>query len=55
MDRPLYARFNAVTMRAASWTGTPAIKGRTESTRMALLTFSLIGLQYVFFFPFVSG
>ncbi|KAL1986718.1 hypothetical protein VTN96DRAFT_5923 [Rasamsonia emersonii] len=33
-------------MRAASWTGTPAIKGRTESTRMALLTFSLIGLQF---------
>ncbi|KAL1968290.1 hypothetical protein VTN77DRAFT_2125 [Rasamsonia byssochlamydoides] len=33
-------------MRAASWTGTPSIKGRTEATRMALLTFSLIGLQF---------
>jgi hypothetical protein len=30
---------------AASWAGTPAIKGSTESMRMALLTFSLIGLQ----------
>ena len=27
--------------------GTPSIKGRTESTRMALLTFSLTGLSYV--------
>ncbi|KAL1958910.1 hypothetical protein VTO42DRAFT_3463 [Malbranchea cinnamomea] len=26
--------------------GTPSIKGRTESTRMALLTFSLVGLQF---------
>ena len=31
----------------ASWVGTPSIKGSTESVRMALLTFSLIGLQYV--------
>lgn len=31
----------------ASWAGTPAIKGSTESMRMMLLTFSLIGLQYV--------
>jgi hypothetical protein len=30
---------------AASWAGQPAIKGSTESMRMALLTFSLIGLQ----------
>lgn len=30
---------------AASWAGQPAIKGSTESVRMALLTFSLIGLQ----------
>jgi hypothetical protein len=30
---------------AASWVGQPAIKGSTESMRMALLTFSLIGLQ----------
>ena len=30
----------------ASWVGTPHIKGSTESIRMALLTFSLIGLQY---------
>ena len=29
----------------ASWAGQPAIKGSTESMRMALLTFSLIGLQ----------
>jgi len=32
----------------ASWVGQPAIKGSTEPMRMALLTFSLIGLQYVF-------
>lgn len=31
----------------ASWAGQPAIKGSTESMRMALLTLSLIGLQYV--------
>ena len=31
--------------QAASWVGTPSIKGKTESIRMALLTFSLIGLQ----------
>lgn len=30
---------------AASWAGQPSIKGSTESMRMALLTFSLIGLQ----------
>lgn len=30
----------------ASWVGQPAIKGSTESMRMALLTLSLIGLQY---------
>lgn len=34
----------------ASWAGTPVIKGSTESVRMMLLTFSLIGLQYVPFF-----
>jgi hypothetical protein len=31
----------------ASWAGQPAIKGSTESMGMVLLTFSLIGLQYV--------
>jgi hypothetical protein len=31
----------------ASWAGQPAIKGSTESMRMILLTFSLIGLQCV--------
>ncbi|KAI9680000.1 MAG: hypothetical protein M1817_005015 [Caeruleum heppii] len=31
---------------AASWAGTPSIKGSSESMRMALLTFSLIGLQF---------
>jgi hypothetical protein len=30
---------------AASWAGQPAIKGSTESMRMALLTFCLIGLS----------
>ncbi|KAG8630086.1 hypothetical protein KVT40_001705 [Elsinoe batatas] len=30
----------------AQWTGTPSIKGSTESIRMALLTFSLVGLQF---------
>lgn len=32
----------------ASWAGQPAIKGSSETMRMALLTFSLIGVQYVF-------
>ncbi|KAL8677858.1 MAG: hypothetical protein Q9186_005744 [Xanthomendoza sp. 1 TL-2023] len=32
--------------QSASWTGTPSIKGSTESIRMALLTFSLVGLQF---------
>ncbi|OQE29401.1 hypothetical protein PENSTE_c002G04707 [Penicillium steckii] len=30
----------------ARWAGTPSIKGKSESTRMALLTFSLVGLQF---------
>ncbi|KAF1851002.1 sucrose transport protein SUC2 [Cucurbitaria berberidis CBS 394.84] len=30
----------------AQWTGTPSVKGSTESMRMALLTASLIGLQF---------
>lgn len=30
----------------ASWVGQPAIKGSSESMRMALLTLSLIGLQF---------
>jgi hypothetical protein len=29
----------------ASWSGQPHIKGSTEAMRMALLTFSLVGLQ----------
>ncbi|KAE8349953.1 MFS/sugar transport protein-domain-containing protein [Aspergillus coremiiformis] len=32
--------------QAARWVGSPFIKGRTESMRMALLTFSLLGLQF---------
>lgn len=32
----------------AQWAGKPGIKGSTESMRMALLTFSIIGLQYVY-------
>ncbi|KAJ5820177.1 hypothetical protein N7474_005768 [Penicillium riverlandense] len=32
--------------QTARWAGTPSIKGRSESTRMALLTFSLVGLQF---------
>ncbi|KAL9586360.1 MAG: hypothetical protein Q9203_003887 [Teloschistes exilis] len=32
--------------QAASWVGTPSIKGSTESVRMALLTYSLVGLQF---------
>jgi hypothetical protein len=31
----------------ASFSGLPSIKGSTESMRMLLLTFSIIGLQYV--------
>jgi hypothetical protein len=30
----------------AQWTGSPSIKGSSESMRMALLTASLVGLQY---------
>ena len=33
--------------QAARWAGTPSIRGRTESMRMALLTFCLVGLQCV--------
>jgi hypothetical protein len=32
----------------ASWSGQPHVKGSTETMRMALLTFSLVGLQYVY-------
>ena len=32
--------------QTARWAGSPSIKGRSESTRMALLTFSLVGLQF---------
>ncbi|KAF2086884.1 MFS general substrate transporter [Saccharata proteae CBS 121410] len=32
--------------QASSWTGTPSIKGSSESMRMALLTASLIGIQF---------
>jgi hypothetical protein len=34
-------------MAQAQWQGTPHVKGSSESMRMLLLTFSLIGLQYV--------
>lgn len=33
-------------VQAASWVGQPRIKGSTESIRMLLLTFSIIGLQF---------
>lgn len=29
----------------ASWAGQPGVKGSTEAMRMALLTFSLVGIQ----------
>ncbi|KAI9828668.1 MAG: hypothetical protein M1832_001771 [Thelocarpon impressellum] len=32
--------------QAASWAGTPSVKGSSDSMRMALLTFSLVGLQF---------
>lgn len=31
----------------ASWTGQPSVKGSTETMRMALLTLSAMGLQFV--------
>ena len=31
----------------ASWKGSPRIKGYSNTQRMAMLTFSLVGLQYV--------
>ena len=37
-------------MAQAQWQGTPHVKGSSESMRMLLLTFSLIGLQYVYIF-----
>jgi len=33
------------TMASAQWSGTAGVKGSTEWTRMALLTFCLVGLQ----------
>lgn len=32
----------------AQWSGTPHVKGSSETVRMALLTFSIIGLQSVY-------
>ncbi|KAJ5711641.1 hypothetical protein N7488_005797 [Penicillium malachiteum] len=32
--------------QTARWAGTPSIKGKSESMRMMLLTFSLVGLQF---------
>jgi hypothetical protein len=34
----------------AQWAGQPRIKGSSETMRMIMLTFSLIGIQYVDFF-----
>lgn len=36
----------AADISASSWTGQPRIRGSTESMRLFLLTFSLIGLQF---------
>jgi solute carrier family 45 protein 1/2/4 len=38
-------------VHGAQWAGTPSVKGSTESMRMALLTASLIGLQYAPSYP----
>jgi hypothetical protein len=38
------------TAEMASWAGQPSVKGSTESMRMALLTFSLVGIQCVYLF-----
>ena len=38
------------TAEMASWAGQPNVKGSTESMRMALLTFSLVGIQLVYLF-----
>jgi hypothetical protein len=35
----------------ASWAGQPSIRGSTESMRMALLTVTAVGLQYVSPYP----
>ena len=37
-------------MAQVQWQGAPHVKGSSESMRMLLLTFSLIGLQYVYMF-----
>ena len=31
---------------SSQWSGTPSVKGRSDAMRMAMLTFSLIGLQF---------
>lgn len=41
-------RVELTNMPHLSWSGTASIKGSTEATRMALLTISLVGIQYVF-------
>ena len=40
-----WLRRTDMTKEMASWAGHPAVKGSTETMRMVLLTFSLIGLQ----------
>jgi hypothetical protein len=35
----------------ASWVGQPSVKGSTEGMRMALLTLTAMGLQYIFISP----
>lgn len=45
------ARFITLNRRIenmASWVGQPSVKGSTEGMRMALLTLTAMGLQYVF-------
>jgi hypothetical protein len=43
-------RYGDKVAKMASWAGQPAVKGSTESMRMALLTFSLVGIQLVYLF-----
>lgn len=38
----------------ASWAGQPSVKGSSETMRMMLLTFSLVGLQYVYLLNWVE-
>lgn len=46
-DREGFSKPELAFSEMASWAGQPAVKGSTETMRMVLLTFCLIGIQCV--------